>query len=102
MNRVGRLRVGDELLEVNGVSVENASQSSVLQQLQQRLAQNNAEFSAAAAGLGDPQALADTSVLRLLVRRGSRAAVGNPAAPPRTRRRHPLLRASRPLRRSLA
>ena len=66
----------------NGVSVENASQSSVLQQLQQRLAQNNSELSAAAAGLADPQALADTSVLRLLVLRGSRAAVGNPAAPP--------------------
>ena len=63
-------------------AVENASQSSVLQQLLQRLAQNNAQLSAAAAGLADPQALADTSVLRLLVRRGSRAAVGNPAAPP--------------------
>ena len=54
----------------------------MLQQLQQRLAQNNSELSAAAAGLADPQALADTSVLRLLVLRGSRAAVGNPAAPP--------------------
>ena len=82
VHRDGRLRVGDELLEVNGVSVENASQSSVLQQLLQRLAQNNAQLSAAANGLADPQALADTSVLRLLVRRGSRAAVDNPAAPP--------------------
>ena len=79
MGRDGRLRIGDELLEVNGVSVENASQSSVLQQLQQRLAQSNAELGAAAAGLADPHG---TSVLRLLVRRGSRAAVTNPAAPP--------------------